>query len=386
MMNEHFDVIVVGAGAVGSVLATHWARAGRKVAVIEARASRLTAGDDPRILALSAKSCAMLEAIGVDLHDAPQINRVHVSQQGALGRLLLTTDDVDLPFLGKTVAYSVLDAFLDQVLEAQPLQLFRGFRAQKVKNIGSYAALEIENDEKCRLHLTARLIVAADGGALVSQLNGVRQYSESYEQTAILAHLGGVPEHERATAYERFAVGGAFALLPTREGWMWVLTRSSAEAQRCLAWSDDEFLQQFQRLTNGRFPDVTLQSSPVVVPLQAKWVSALSQGRVVLVGNAAQTLHPVAAQGLNLGLRDAEDLLQASLGVRDLGEAKVLANFAARRRLDRFGVMSLTHTLATRFEGAHWMGRWARGLGLALLDGSQAARRSFVQHLIFGLA
>ncbi|MEW6690284.1 MAG: FAD-dependent monooxygenase, partial [Pseudomonadota bacterium] len=225
-------------------------------------------------------------------------------------------------------------------------------------------------------HSRANLVVHAEGSSEDMQ-------ERSYGQEAVVALLGAAPAAGR-TAFERFTPEGPLGLLPleSRYGMVWAMAPERARAL-CQAPAA-EFLEALARALGARAGNLTAVAERGRVPLALRVRRSRVGLREVFVGNAAQSLHPVAGQGLNLGLRDAWDLAQVLRDAPDPGDERVLARFAALRRLDALATVRLTDLLASSFVGASAPGRFARGLGLAALDGCAPARRFFARRMIFG--
>lgn len=241
--------------------------------------------------------------------------------------------------------------------------------------------------------LQARLVVAADGAqSQVRAAAGIAAGLEDYRQVAIVAHVRASRAAD-GTAYERFTPTGPFAVLPLHDGAYGVVwTLEPLQAERVLALSDKEYLLALQQAFGwraGRLQQVGRRSA---YPLKLTRADRLTGQRVVLIGNAAQGLHPVAGQGFNLGLRDAATLAEvigeavARAGVQaDVGAPAVLAEFAARRRADRDGVTRFTDGLVKLFGDTRAGVPLLRDLGLLLFDLSPTAKQA-LSRLSWGFA
>lgn len=345
------DVSVRGAGPVGCVLALLLRQDGRPVSLVEKRREAAAA---LRPIALSHASRLILERVGAwgSLSVTP-ITTIHISQQGAFGRTRLSAADAGVPALGYVADYgALLAALLARVHE-------QGIRLQP------------EADE-------TSLVVHAEGSASDAQ-------EKSYGQDAIVALVATRPG-AAGTAWERFTPEGPLALLPlgARYCVVWSM-RPERAAQLCEA-PEAGFLealaQAFGRRA-GTFMSVEQRSR---VPLALRLRASRVGDRAAFIGNAAQTLHPVAGQGLNLGLRDAWELAAELQRCRpeDVGTAGMLKRYAARRRLDRGGGIWFTHNLVRLFSSDLAPVRLARGLGLAALAAVPPAQDFLVRRMIFG--
>jgi len=382
---EHSELTVVGGGPVGATVALLAAQAGRQVTLLEARPSGSGRHDDPRVLALSHTSQQALLAAGAwpDSLPATPIDTVHISQQGSFGRTLIQRDDLQLPHLGYTVGYHDLNVALDQALAQSSVQRVDAATVTGLSSLSAYARVQFQHDGQ-RHALTTRLVVLAEGGALAAGLPGMRRHEHDYQQSAVIARVETALPHQ-GMAFERFATDGPLALLPYGNALMLVWTRDSATAESLKTLDDTAFCTALQGAIGDRLGAITAVSPRATVPLKLKFALNTVSGRVALVGNAAQTMHPVAAQGLNLGLRDALGLVQALGEGGDVGDARKLAEFARLRRIDRRSVTGFTHSLIQLFDRHDPVINTVRGLSLSLLDSIGPLRRAFAGHLVFGV-
>ncbi|MFN2644316.1 MAG: FAD-dependent monooxygenase [Burkholderiales bacterium] len=337
------DVLIHGAGPVGCTAALALRRAGFGVALYDPHLAAAAF----RPLALSYASRLIFERLGIwrELAATP-IERIVVSQAGTFGRTRLEAADAGVPALGYQTDYGALlgalRSPLGDALVSEPLE--------------------------------ARCIVHAEGAP--ADVPGKR-----YQHEALVALLDSDPP-AASTAYERFTGEGPLALLPLAGRYALIWSTGAERARRLATAPQGEFLAELSQLaptSAGRL--VGVQARTVQVPtLKVRRVRAM--GNEVYIGNAAQTLHPVAGQGLNLGLRDAWDLAQALAGAAHAEVATTLARFAASRRIDATAAIRVTDFLASGFSGTSF--RRARGLALAALDIFPAPRRFFARRMIFG--
>jgi 2-octaprenyl-6-methoxyphenol hydroxylase len=225
--------------------------------------------------------------------------------------------------------------------------------------------------------LQARLVVAADGAhSLVKQAAGIDSSERDYGQVALVANIR-TDRSARGIAYERFTASGPLALLPLADGSytvVWTLLPARAAAMR--ECDDAEFCRLLQHSFGWRAGRILAVGKRASYPLALVRAQELCGQRVVLVGNAAQALHPVAAQGFNLGLRDAATLAELIAGASDPGAAQLLAQFAQRRSADRSGMIGFTDQLVKLFDSQGGAAIAARNLGLLLFDLNAPAKRA----------
>ncbi|HWM44504.1 MAG TPA: FAD-dependent monooxygenase, partial [Burkholderiales bacterium] len=307
------DVLIRGAGPVGCVAALAL-RGSHEVRLLD----RGTATPTFRPIVLSYASRLILERVGVwDALAATTIEKIHVSQAGAFGRTLLDAADAGVPALGYVVEYADLVAILRKRVQA------------------------LMTAEE----LPARCAVHAEG---MSPDASVKRYA----QDALVA-LVEVSPASHTVAFERFTREGPLALLPFAGRYALVWSLPPEKAARLAAAPEADFLRQLNDAAGTRPGRATGAEARAVQPLALRVRQTRIGERAVYIGNAAQTLHPVAGQGLNLGLRDAWDLAQIMRDAADPGDAAMLERFAVRRRLDAGATIRATDLLAGIFLGAN---------------------------------
>ncbi|MEP7180987.1 MAG: FAD-dependent monooxygenase [Betaproteobacteria bacterium] len=379
------DVAIVGAGPVGATLALALADGDLDVVVLDARAAGETLRGD-RSLALSHGSRLVLERLGVwselaaTTDAVTPIATIDISQACGFGRATLDAAEQGLPALGYVVSYRALQAALDRALARTRTTVRHSATVTAVGGTPAYAAVDVDGGET----VLARLAAIADGtGAAIA---GKIRERHDYDQVALLARLWRSAPH-RGIAYERFTPEGPVALLPEGDHYGLVWTATPARAQELLALDDAEFLAALARHFGagaGRFDRVADRRT---FPLALEYLHDPTGTRSVALGNAAQTLHPVAGQGFNVGLRDAHELAQAihDTPVDAIGDRPMLARYAGARRPDRMAGVAFTHGLVGLFGNDLPFVRWPRGLALTLLDAVPPVKRAFTRAMLFGL-
>ena len=380
------DIVIVGAGPVGGTLALAVARSGHSIVALDARDAGSTLRGD-RSLAISHGGRLIFERMGLfaPLAATPgavtPITAIDISQARAFGAATLTADEHGLPALGYVISYRALQSAIDAALAGPGVDVRYGCEAASVRGGPDDAEVSMAGSDPIR----ARLAVVADGsGTLVA---GVSRTRRDYGQVALIAKVTTAAPHN-GVAYERFTTGGPVALLPEvdRYGLVWTMTPQAAS--EAMEWSDERFVAELGRHFGSRRDDFTGVRERKTFPLALEVASPPVAARAVLVGNAAQSLHPIAGQGFNLGLRDAFELAQAiNESPRELlGGHAMLARYAARRRADRYAGVAFTHGLTQIFALDGAIFAWPRGLAIAALDALPFAKRAFTRAMLFGLS
>lgn len=388
-VTEHADVVIIGGGPVGSALALALRDTGWRVVVLEARPA---ASGDARPLALSYGSRLILDRLNLwpSLAGfATPIRRIHVSQRGGFGRVELDADEADMADLGYVIDYGRLAQELATAVAATTVQC-RGGAQVTSWQAGAPARVEYVIDDESRV-MTAQLVVIADGGAAdggaadrgSGDNNNARQVD--YDQCAVTARVVSERPHNNI-AFERFTRHGPLALLPDGKDWALVWTTTPARADELYGAEPVRFLDALQAEFGSRAGAFTAVTARACYPLRLRRTRLPVQDHVVRIGNAAQSLHPVAGQGFNLGLRDAWELgEQLVAGHRAaIGSSESLAAYRARRRVDRGGGVAFTHALVQLFSNDVLPLRLVRGTGLALLGCIPPLKNFVVRRMTFG--
>src|SRR5262245_41208149 len=336
------DVLVRGAGPVGCVAALGLHQAGLRVALHGKDAAPAF-----RPIVLSYASRLILERLGVWSELAPTpIQKIHVSQAGRFGRTVFDASDAGVPSLGYVLEYSAL---LDALH-------------------GATRALRTLEE------LSARCVVHAEGSAPEA---GEKRYAQDALVGSIRFSLPA-----GTSAFERFTREGPLALLPMDGRYALVWSMRPERAHALADATQDEFLAALAEAAGARLGRPVGVQSRAVQPLALRARRTRVEARAVYIGNAAQTLHPVAGQGLNLGLRDAWELARFMRAATDPGDAALLARYAASRRLDAGAAVSVTDFLAQAFLRFNPLA----GAALTALDIFPAPRRFFARRMIYGPA
>jgi 2-octaprenyl-6-methoxyphenol hydroxylase len=437
MTDTHVDVAIIGGGMVGASLAVGLAGTGVSTLLVEGTApgSRTQPSFDDRTTALGNASRRIFQALGVWdrlATEASAIRTIHVSDAGRFGFARLTAEEQGIDAFGYVITNRVIGAALWEKLQgAEDLLLRVPARPEQVE-IGAGAVTFRIGAES----VSARLVVAADGAhSVVRTAAGIEADVEDYDQIAIVANVAADRPHD-GTAYERFTESGPLAVLPLHDGSYGVIwTCTPARATEVLSFDNNTYLRELQDRFGwraGRFVRAGVRAS---YPLKLTRAATTIAPRTVLIGNAAQALHPVAGQGFNLGLRDAAMLAEvivgaiaggpagapvgataagsagAAMGARvgagglaraagdgdgarsarhsglhpdgagspphvdaDVGSPDLLQQFAAWREADRRGVVGFTDGLVKMFASTRPGVGTLRNLGLLLFDLSPHAK------------
>ncbi len=387
-MDAGVNVLIVGAGPVGAVCALALAQQGVEARVLEAQPA--DARGDSRTLALSHGARLILERLGVwdALADATPITRIHISQRGALGVAHLAAAELAVPALGYVLPYASLTCALKQALADAHIDVEYGVAVERVESDAQAATLHTTHGE-----VRAPLAVIADGGRGMEA--PAPRFKREYDQTAVVCDVRTELPHANQ-AYERFTPDGPTALLPHGDRYALVWTASNADAERIAALDDAAFLDALYRHFGGRQGRFLEAGPRKTFPLKLAYTGSEAARRIVRIGNAAQTLHPVAGQGFNIGLRDAWELaalcgdtLQQSerrgeASAHAIGSDAMLAAYARGRRMDVVGGLGFTDFLVRTFSNDFPPLRHARGLGLLALEALPPLKSFVARRMMFG--
>ena len=385
-------IIIVGGGPVGATLALLLAKQGLSVTVLEAR-SLGAAHSESRALALSFGSRRILEKLGLWgalSTQATPINSIHVSQKGSLGRTQLHANDYHQQALGYVLSYGVLSAVLDRAIDdAKPLVNFIfEASASNIAYAPSQATVTYTHGGVAH-NISSPLVVLADGGRTLDELAGLSRETKEYGHDALVTKVRAeLPHHN--VAYERFTANGPIALLPNggEFDFSLVWTGEKSFITPLLSLSDADFLEKFHQQFGDRVGNFLSVEKRLSFPLKMAQLKpdAQQSEHLVVIGNAAQTMHPVAGQGFNVGLRDAESLAQyiASASADELGSAYMLASYQASRKSDTKGGLFFTDFLVNLFSNDLVGLSALRGASLGVFDVIKPVKKYLVGKMSFG--
>jgi 2-octaprenyl-6-methoxyphenol hydroxylase len=373
---EVVDVAIVGGGLVGASLACALAPLGLKIALLEAvppRAANQPSYDD-RTLALSASSCAILRGLGVWpllAETATAIREVHVSEINRAGKVVLRPTEFDLEEFGHVVEARVFGSAVMKFIDGlESVDFTCPAKVDSIETGQDLTRIEFVHGDEQRF-LQARLLVGADGAdSIVRKALGVAAQEHDYGQTAVICNVSTEKPHQ-GKAYECFTSTGPFALLPhvnDRCGLVWSTT--TEQANELLDWSDDEFLNQAQARFGTALGQWNRIGKRSAYPLRLVRAKQDIGKRAVILGNAAHAIHPIGAQGFNLGLRDVAvlaELIAAALqkdAAADIGLPELLQTYSEWRAPDHEGTIAWSDGLARLYANPTGIASFARGAGL----------------------
>ena len=391
-----FDVLIAGGGPVGAALAglldigasSGSADAALRVGLLapEVPAVRAVGSAALRPIALSQPSMQLLERLapGLTAHATP-IQSIHVSQRGAFGRTEIRAAEHQLPALGYVADLSDLNAQLSaQLSQSQHVTHVPGELIQWSHHADGTIRVELNAPDGIVQSLATRLLVIADGGSA-----GPAGVIRDYHQSAIVATVRSAQPHA-ARAWERFTSHGPLALLPFGDRYAVVWSVSNDLAPKLAHADDFEFCRRLADDFGSKLGNFTNPTPRVMYPLTLRRAQVARDGGVIAIGNAAQTLHPVAGQGLNLGLRDAQmlatQLLQSATS-KDravFGATQLAERYYRSRALDRSATINATDLLARVFASDFAPLAAVRSLGLTAFDLLPPLRRLLARQMMLG--
>ena len=392
-MQTDYDVAIVGGGMVGASLACALAGSPLRVALLEAvppQSDQQPSYDD-RGLSLSLASQRILAGLSLWPSLAPAANpieHIHVSDRGRFGFVRLHAADLGLPALGHVVLARELGrALLQCVNEAPNVDFLCPARVAAAQPGAEDVRLQLHDDHS-NAGLNCRLLVVADGTrSPLRESLGIAVTSKDYHQVAIVATV--TPQRPHGNwAFERFTDTGPLALLPLQDDHC-VLVHAvpAGEARACMELNDTEFLRHTEERFGRRLGRLLKVGTRKSYPLLKTEARTQVQGRTLLLGNAAHTLHPNGAQGFNLGLRDVAGLAEhlTATGMTDPGALHLLQDYVASRRADQRRTGRFTDGLAQLFYNNHPAKVLLRDAGMLLTDLLPGLKKE-IMHLGLGIS
>ena len=396
--NSHYDIVIVGGGMVGISLAL-LLRAQQPWNILLIEAQELASSDGPvpgaysssfdaRSTALSWSSKNIYQSIGL----WPQLKKhlsaiaqIHVSDRGHVGMTRIDAGDANVDALGYVVENQWLGSVLLNQLTKTDIQLLGSCKLETIEPLASGMRLQLQQADKDLQTIETKLLVIADGaGSTTAQQLGIQSQSTPYDQTGIIANVSLEKPHG-GVAYERFTDQSPMALLPLadfkgrpRSALVWTQPRAMAET--LMAADEQAFLEQLQLRFGYRLGHFKQLGKRVAYPLALTTATEQVRRHLVVMGNAAHSLHPVAGQGFNLSLRDAAALANSLAEAGDrIGDLAVLQNYQQQQAIDQRNTVLFSDSLPKLFGLSSSIVALGRNSGLLAMDLIPSLRNSFAQ-------
>jgi 2-octaprenyl-6-methoxyphenol hydroxylase len=378
-----YDMIIVGGGLVGAGFAVALKESGLKIALIDAR---LPSSNDPRLFALNVSSCQFLENLGfwplLQPHATP-IHQVHVSHQGHFGAVRMKREEAQLPSLGHVIPARYIEAAINDAVTTLPhIDLYCPARLQSLTQAEGEAEIVLET-ETGEVRLQSAIVIGADGTAsTVRTLVDIPVDVVDYQQCAIVTRVS-LPRSHQHIAYERFYQHGALAMLPL-PGYECasILSADKDEITRLMTLSDDEYLAELQILCGSRLGRLQGLAERHVFPLKMLRAERTHDRSVLLLGNAAHTLHPIAAQGFNLALYEAAVLVEGILTKHERCESVTAADLQSMlesSRQQQTASVNVSHWLNRIFSSNSTPAHLLISIGMAGFNAATPIKTKFIK-------
>lgn len=389
-----YHITIVGGGVVGASLALGLSQLPLKISLIDPAYPHTTHHiSDGRTLALSATSCKILQALCFgSIHENIKLNTklldklpvhpiktIHISEQHRFGVARLKASDIGLPALGYSIEMTAITQFLYEELTKTNCDLIPA-KVNDAKNKTN--GFEVMLEDKT---ITTQLLIAADGDhSFLRGLMKIPVTTHDYKQSALVTTVEMTGNHND-TAFERFIPKGSIALLPIAEKKMKLVWIANTDTIHTLAHLPPEvLLSKLQKHMGRRLGTLnTLAKRHFIYPLKFQHTTQQVMPNFVLMGNAAHTLHPIAAQGFNLSLRDiaifVETMRQTLANKEEIGSEKTLQSYLEKRLSDQKYAENLTHYLANGFTQDFWLGSIIRNVALNGLEYLPFIKKQFTR-------
>ncbi|MBA5763857.1 2-octaprenyl-6-methoxyphenyl hydroxylase [Vibrio sp. 404] len=386
---KQFDVVIAGGAMAGMTLALaldSLSQGKVSIAIVEPFQvdHQSHPGFDSRSIALSYGTVQILSKLNLWQDIAPiatAIKHIHVSDRLHAGMTDIDHKDLSTDALGYVVELAdVGRVYHQKIAQSESISLFCPDSVSQIERTQTHNVITLNSGQQ----LHGKLLVAADGAvSSCCDLLGIELKQHDFEQVAVIANIRTQQAHQ-GRAFERFTEQGPVALLPMSDDRMslvWCLRPESA--QQVLELDDQAFLSQLQEVFGWRLGQLTQVGSRASYPLLLRYREHNTSHRFAIVGNAAQTLHPIAGQGFNLGIRDVASLAEEIAGsLEDVGAYSVLSAFKQRRQDDRINTIAMTSSLVHLFSNDYLSMRIGRNLGLALMDNIPALKTPLLQRTL----
>ena len=393
--SDHYDITIVGGGMVGASLACALGNQDLRIAILEAHNAKLDtpASYDDRAIALSYGTSQIFRTLGfweeLEASSTP-IKHIHVSDKGHIGITRINHQEENVDALGYVITARELGhALYKMLVDFKNIDLISPAQLEDLEFCDDLAtakySLNASNKNNAQQSLNTRLIVAADGGnSSVRKLMNIDAVQHDYQQTAVTANVTVAKAHNNI-AYERFTSQGPLAVLPMQDDrcslvWTW----PTDKAQQVMELTDDQFLQKLQSAFGNRLGEFTQVGKRGSYPLKLIKATTQVKKRLALIGNAAHTLHPIAGQGFNLGMRDVAALAQVIVDEhnanRDIGLLRALQPYQQWRQQDHNRIIGFTDNLVKIFSNRFAPLALARNIGLLATDVTPPMKHLLAKH------
>ncbi|MFQ5470607.1 MAG: UbiH/UbiF/VisC/COQ6 family ubiquinone biosynthesis hydroxylase [Gammaproteobacteria bacterium] len=386
---DAYDVVIVGAGMVGATLACALGDRALRVAVIEARQPALEWPKDSvdlRVSAITAASQKVFSSLKawqmMTQRGVSPFREMHVWDATGPGSIHFNSEDIGTSELGHIIENRVIQAAMVKQMETfDTVDLLCPVKLEAINYREKNATIELENHGE----ISARLVVGADGGqSKVRQLAGIKTKGWPYHQKAVVTMVETEQSH-RETAWQRFMPTGPLAFLPLRDGKssiVWSTTHD--EADELLAVAEVEFCSRLGSALDHKLGRILECGQRAAFPLKLQHTLAYVDHRLALIGDAAHTIHPLAGQGVNLGLLDAASLAEVILNAveqgKDFGRLPVLRRYERWRKGDNLMMMAAMDGFKRLFGSPYAPVRWARNMGLSMTNAATPVKNHMIKH------
>lgn len=399
-----YDIAISGGGIVGCLAALALSKHSHlKLVLLETFAPNNILADslnatqnnqfDERVIALAGESLRFLGELGVDIHQilGQNIEHIHVSDKGHIGQVRLSAEALGRSALGKVVSIKALGLYLlEKVKACKNVQYCAPASIQQARRSQDYISLDVKQAEQLS-QIKAKLLLVCDGSqASTRELLGLSKREDDYGQTGIITNVRMQLPHNN-TAYERFSSQGPIAFLPMHGAEMntvksddFALRTMSVvwcmhthKAQAAIDISESDFKATLQKLFGYKLGNIEAISKRVSYPLVLSETVDYASHRTICLGNAAQSLHPIAGQGFNLGIRDVFDLIQSIDPHSDVGSYANIKAYKHSRDADKTKTIKATSSLVRIFSNQYAPLVIARNFGLLAMNKSAYAKQSF---------
>lgn len=396
-MNNNYDVIISGGGVIGGLAALVLAKnTSLSILVVEAKANNIDISSksqfgklDARVIAVSRQSALALQSLGINLEElhSQSIERIVVSDKGHVGQTQLLCEEAGIDYFGKVIEIDALSKVIQSKAIANPNVTFLN-QAKITKAVRTLESVDLkidsDNQTKETMECSAKLLLIADGySSQTRQLLGVESDVNDYQQQALISNLVMQLPHKNC-AFERFTENGPYALLPMfsqtfpEQTMSMVWCANKAKIEGLLQQSEKEFCQSVREQFSDRLGNILSFSKRYVFPVALNKTEHFVSHRTLCLGNAAQSLHPIAGQGFNLGLRDVM-VLSEIIDNKDIGDFTSLQSYQQAQKDDKRLTINATDALVRLFSNQLKPLTHIRSNTLCLLNHSAFIKQNFAR-------